>query len=327
MAQSPISRVPLGVAIAQSPATLNVMSVMRRYAPARTPVVFVGDTGTGKSFFAQILHALSGRRGSFVDVTAAELHPDRAESQIFGHVRGAYTGASNGRAGLLNVAHDGTALFDDFHLTDRNVQALLLRTIESRRYRPMGADRDLDLTCRIVFGVGEEPDKLVEEGRLLKDLRWRMGLCIVKVPPLSERVEEIGPLAQKFLGELLSDLSDGPQLVVDAAVALLELRHYAGNVRELRGLVEDAFLAARSRGAEAVDVEDLVEHVSENVRFDRSDRPRVRRAKVAWALCKTGGRIGEAAKLLGADRRTVAGVARDLACSKERLEARRARGA
>jgi len=260
-------------------------------------------------------------------VTAAELHPDRAESQIFGHVRGAYTGAASGRAGLLNVAQGGTLLFDDFHLMDRNVQALLLRTMESRRYRQMGADRDLDLACRIVFGVGEDLDALVEEGRLLKDLRWRMGLCTVKVPPLSDRIDEIGGLAQKFLGELLTDLSDGPQRVVDAAIALLELRRYAGNVRELRGLVEDAFLAARSRGAAAVDVEDLAEHVPENVRFDRSDRPRVRRAKVAWALCKTSGRIGEAAKLLGADRRTVAGVARDLAFSKERPEARRARGA
>lgn len=179
----------------------------------------------------------------------------------------------------------------------------------------MGADRDLDLDCRLLFGVADDLDKLVADGRLLKDLRWRMGLCVVTIPPLSKRIEEIGPLAQQFLQDQLSDLADGPQRVVDAAIALLELRSYAGNLRELRGLIEDAFLAARSRGAVAVEVEDVADQLIDGMRFDRNDHPRLKRAKVAWALCKAAGCIGDAAKLIGADRRTVAMVSRDLRSS------------
>lgn len=308
----------LGAAVVLSSATAEVMDRVKRYAPARKPVVFVGDTGTGKSFFAQILHELSGRKGPFMDVTAAEIHPDRAESQIFGHLRGAFTGAISRRAGLLNASQGGSLLFDDFHLMEPSVQALLLRTIETGRYRPMGADRDLDLDSRILFGVGDDLDKLVAEKKLLKDLRWRMGLCVVTVPPLSKRTEEIGSLAHRFLQDQLSDLADGPQRVVDAAVALLELRTYAGNLRELRGLIEDAFLTARSRGAPVVDVEDVADQLLDDVRFDRTDHPRVKRAKVAWALCKAGGCISDAAKLLGADRRTVAIVSRELRSSASR---------
>src|SRR6266545_4604302 len=214
MPQSSFVARALRAAVVVSSVTADVMERVKRYAPARTPVVFVGDTGTGKSFFAKILHELSGRGGPFVDVTAAELHPDRAESQIFGHVRGAYTGAVSRRGGLVNAAQGGTLLFDDFQLMERSVQALLLRAVESGRYRPMGADRDLDLDCRLLFGVAEDLDRLVADGRLLKDLRWRMGLCVVTIPPLSERIGEIGPLAQRFLQDQLSDLADGPQRVV-----------------------------------------------------------------------------------------------------------------
>ncbi|HET7790725.1 MAG TPA: sigma 54-interacting transcriptional regulator, partial [Gemmatimonadales bacterium] len=165
----------LNTAIAASEGTIRALERIHQYARAGTPVVFVGETGTGKSYFARGLHEASGRRGPFLDVTAGELDPGLALSQLFGHVRGSFTGAVGSRPGLLAEAAGGTLLLDDFHLMKRSLQAMLLRALERRVFHPVGSDRDVPLACRIVVGMSTAPDLLVARRRLLPDLRFRLG--------------------------------------------------------------------------------------------------------------------------------------------------------
>src|SRR2546427_5372959 len=145
-------------AVATSATMLDVLDRLRRYAESSTPVVLVGETGTGKSYFARVLHERSGRCGTFVDATAGELDPELAPSQLFGHVRGAFTGAVSQRVGLFGEAASGTLLFDDFHLLSSSLQYLLLAAFDLHAYRPVGTDRRLPVTCRLVVGLGEDPD-------------------------------------------------------------------------------------------------------------------------------------------------------------------------
>ncbi len=177
----------LSSVIALSGGMLDVLTKVTRYAPARSPVVFVGEPGTGKSLLAAAMHEASERLGPFVDVTAQELAPELARSALFGHVRGAFTGAERSHVGYLAQAERGTLLLDDFHLMGRSVQAMLLRAIERSAYRPVGAERDVPLSCRLVFGLGADPDRLVERRQMLPDLRGRLGFMVVRMPTLAER--------------------------------------------------------------------------------------------------------------------------------------------
>src|SRR5690242_3139436 len=247
--------------IALSGGVLDAVTKVMRYAAARTPVVFVGETGTGKSCFAEALHQASGRTGPFVDVTAQELAPELAPSALFGHVAGAFTGADRKHVGYLAQAERGTLLLDDFHLMRRSMQAMLLRALERGLYRQLGAERDVPVTCRLVFGVGEEPARLVERGRMLQDLRSRLGFMVVRLPSLAERREEIPALAQRFLGLAPEEtgVAPGPTRFTSSALEALSAHHYPGNVRDLRELVREGYLHAVQAGSTGLGIEHLDE--------------------------------------------------------------------
>ena len=296
--------------VATSATMLDVLDRVRRYAESSTPVVLVGETGTGKSYFARVLHELSGRSGNFVDTTAGELDPELAPSQLFGHVRGAFTGAVSRRVGLFVEAGAGTLLFDDFHLLPASLQYMLLAPFDLGAYQPDGTDRRLPVACRLVVGLGEELDVLVASGRMIKDLRFRLGHCLVRLLRLEERCEEIPSYAQLFLNQcpVETGLADGPRALMPEVVSLLEAGCYPGNLRDLKAVIVEAFLHARAGGAGAIGVEHVAEHVRVALTYEpRASRAR-QRATVLWALWKTGGNVSEAVRLIGASRRTVAAV-------------------
>ncbi|MGH7427593.1 MAG: sigma-54-dependent transcriptional regulator [Candidatus Methylomirabilaceae bacterium] len=291
---------------------LAVVRELEVFAPALTPVVFVGETGTGKTFFARALHELSGRAGDLTEKAGGEIRPELAESEIFGHVRGAFTGAVRDRAGLFARAGTGTLLFDDFHLLHRAVQYMLLGPFDTRTYRPVGSDHVVPLGCRLVIGIGEHPDVLVERKRLLPDLRYRLGHCIIVLPRLEERREEIALLAQRFLGQAaaLTGVADGPGAFAPEALGALEAGHYRGNLRDLRDALVPAYLRARRDGAGAVLLQHLPPQLQLALKFERgTDRATQRRVVSLW---KTGGHLGEAAELIGAHRNTVAALRLEL---------------
>lgn len=303
----------LGSAIALSAAMIDVVDKLRCYAPANTTVVLVGETGTGKTFFARALHELSRREGELTEMAAGQLRPDLAESQIYGHVRGAFTGAVKSRMGLFAHAGVGTLLFDDFHLLHRSVQYLLLGPFDTRKFLPVGADRPVPLGCRLVIGMGEHPDDLVGRKHMLKDLRYRLGHCIVRLPKLEERRDEIALLAYGFLEQApaVTGVLGGPSRFAPEAIQALEAAKFPGNLRDLREAVVQAYLHS-AQGNHEVRLEDLRSDLQTSLKFkrrgDRASQLRV----VSWALWKTGDRVQEAAELIGANRNTVGALRAEL---------------
>jgi DNA-binding NtrC family response regulator len=303
--QSPPQAGLLRRAIVASDVMSAVLGRIRLFAPADT-VVFEGDTGTGKSYLAEVLHQASGRPGAFVDVSAGEFEPGLALDQFFGHVRGAFTGAMMRHRGLFADAEGGTLLIDEFQLLERSQQAMLLRALERRVYRPIGYERDLPLTCSVVVGVEDSLDRLVKAERMAANLRSRLGHCIVRVPTLEQRREEIASFAQHFLAQcpVVTHAADGPTRFAVDALGVLEVASYPANLRDLREVVKAGYLLAR--GEEELRVKHLPEWVRVPLRYDRRMDAATKRRLAEWAMRTSGGHAGRAADRIGAHRNTIA---------------------
>jgi two-component system response regulator GlrR len=292
--------------VAVGPAMAYVYALIHRYARARTPLLLLGATGTGKTTVAELAHALSERAGPFVAHTARELDPNLERSQLFGHERGAFTGASDRHVGWLEEAGDGTLLLDDFHHLRRGSQMALLRALDRGAFRPLNARRDLAMRCRVIVGLEDRPEALLEQGRLIAELRYRLGFCEIRLPALTERREEIASLALRFLKRCPNEtgVSGGPMRFAPDVIPLLEAGTYPGNVRELKAIVVAAYLNAE--GAEKVRIEHLPECARRALTFEPRASHERQRDLVGWALWHSRGNISEAAKLVGAHRNTVA---------------------
>ncbi|OLD39486.1 MAG: hypothetical protein AUI57_03180 [Candidatus Rokubacteria bacterium 13_1_40CM_2_68_8] len=290
--------------VAQSPAMIEVMRCVDLYSRARTPLLLVGATGTGKTTLAELIHGCSGRVGPFCPHTAGEFDRSLEQSQIFGHERGAFTGAVDRHIGVLEEAGDGTLLLDDFHHLRRSTQTILLRVLDRGAFRRLHGSRDLPLRCRVVIGLVESPDDLVERGAMLAELRYRLGYCVIRLPALAERREDIPALALRFLHRCPNETQEaGPTRLAPEVLSVLEAAAWPGNVRQLEMVVRDAYLRAR-RGT-MVRLEHLSELVHLPVRFERrGDRAANARA-VRVALEATKGRVDGAARLLRMSRTTV----------------------
>jgi len=243
---------------------------------------------------------------------AGEVEPGLALDQLFGHVRGAFTGAMSRHRGLLAEAEGGTFLIDEFHLLRRSEQAKLIRALERRVYRPVGSERDVPVTCSVVVGVEEELDRMVAAGRMRANVRSRLGHCIVRVPTLEERRDEIASLAQYFLSQcpVMTHAPDGPTGFTPDALALLEVAEYPANLRDLREVVKRGYLLAR--GHEELDVSYLPQEMQVPLRYDRRMDRATKVHLVQWALRTSGGYIGRAAARIGAHRNTVRTLGRQV---------------
>src|SRR6266567_5356864 len=294
-------------AIAVSGVMAAVLGQIRLFAPAET-VVFEGATGTGKSYLAEALHEASGRRGAFIDVSAGEFEPGLALDQFFGHVRGAFTGAMSRHRGLFAEAEAGTLLIDEFHLLRHSQQAMLIRALERRVYRPIGYERDVPVTCAVLVGVEEGLDRLVARGRMRANLRSRLGQCVVRVPTLDERRDEIASLAHQFLRQCpaVTHAADGPIGLAPDALSMLEVANYPANLRDLREVVKAGYL--RARGRHEVGLEHLPEWVRIPLRYDRRLDRETKLRLAQWALRTSGGHVGKAAERIGAHRNTVSAL-------------------
>ncbi len=210
-----------------------------RYARSELPVLVSGPTGSGKELFARRVHALSGRTGEFVDVNCGALPAEIIESLLFGHRRGAFTGASEDSIGLIRSAHGGTLFLDELSSLPLAGQAKLLRAIETREVRPLGDGPKRAVDFRLVAAV-QDPASDVEAGVLRRDLAYRISGVVIDLACLAERREDIAPLARYFAGV------HGCEIDADAFCVLLA-HNWPGNVRELRAVVERASVGARTR--------------------------------------------------------------------------------
>lgn len=213
-------------------------------APTRLPIVIYGETGTGKELVAAEIHIRSGRKGAFVPINVCAVGDTMFEDTLFGHVRGAYTGALRDSPGVLREADGGTLFLDEIGGLGLPLQAKLLRAIETGVYRPLGASRDAHTYLRVLAATNEPLDALVQGGRFRPDLMHRLSGVVITIPSLADRSDDVPLLVDHFLRQLPRAPIGG---VSDAAVARLAAERWTGNVRELRQAVEAAAAFADER--------------------------------------------------------------------------------
>ena len=216
-----------------SPAIRRAAIVADRYARTRLPVLLVGATGTGKELFAQHIHERSGRSGPLVDVNCCALPRDIVESLLFGHARGAFTSATEGRVGHIQRSDGGTLFLDEFGSLIPEAQGKLLRVLDTGEVQPLGADAKRKVDLRVIGAAQDDISALVEAGRFRRDLFQRVAGVVIHLPALTSRQEDILPLADHFAHGI------GKRLESRAERVLLEYS-WPGNVRELRQVIERA---------------------------------------------------------------------------------------
>jgi len=293
-------------------------------AGSEISVIVLGETGVGKEVVSETLHRRSPRAGKpFVMLNCAALSESLLESELFGHERGAFTGAVRDKPGLVEAANGGTLLLDEVGEMPLGVQAKLLRVVEMREATRLGSVVPRRIDVRFVAATNRDLEALVDSGAFRRDLYFRLNGITLTIPPLRERRDEIAPLARQFAAEARTRAGRAarPDVVIDAAaIVLLERYDWPGNVRELRALIERAVLLAAGgpvlvdhlpadamsksirRIASAAVPESELE--VERERLDR-EQANLERQRVIQALERAGGNQTRAAKLLGMSRRTL----------------------
>ncbi len=236
----------LGALIGTSRAMRETYRLLELLADSDAPAILAGESGTGKELAARTVHQLSGRRdGPFFAVNTAAIAEGVTESELFGHEKGAFTGASRARSGYFELADGGTLLLDEIGEMPGPLQAKLLRVLEDGLVRRVGGRRETRVDVRVLAATNRQPRQAVEEGRLREDLFYRLSVFTIELPPLRRRGGDVALLCQHFVREL--DRKHGTTVAGVGEAALERLRAYAwpGNVRELRNVLERAVILAR----------------------------------------------------------------------------------
>lgn len=240
----PSANYPADALIGASPAMQDLFKRIALVAPADVPVLITGESGTGKELVARAIHRHSSRRtGPFLPICPAALSPSLIERELFGHVRGAFTGADRDRQGLLELAAGGTVLLDEVGDVPLPVQVKLLRALEHREVTPVGDARPRPVDIRVIAATNRPLEELMAQGLFREDLFFRLGVFRIHLPPLRQRREDVPALAEFFLRRAIGD--GGEARLSTEALAALRDRDWPGNVRELRNAVEHAAIVAR----------------------------------------------------------------------------------
>jgi DNA-binding NtrC family response regulator len=303
---------PEGLAlVGHSPAIIEVMKTLARVAPSQATVLVLGETGTGKELVARTIHRWSERASRrFVAVNCSALAEGLLESELFGHVKGAYTGAANARPGLFREADKGTLFLDEIGDISQGVQARLLRALQEHEIVPLGSEAPVKVDVRVVAATHRDLPELVRQGRFREDLYYRLDVVSLSLPPLRERRQDIPLLVDHFLRRLSSRHGRGPVAVDPEALRRLLGYDWPGNIRELQNVLERAVLLAE-QGVIGP------EHLATTVRPSAAALPEpaetpllrgledVEREHVARVLAATRGNREESSRILGISRRTL----------------------
>ncbi len=314
--------------VGSSPALLEVFKTIGRVARGDVPVLITGESGTGKELVARAIHGASARASEpLIAVNAAAIPRELLESELFGHERGAFTGAVDARLGRFREANGGTLFLDEIGDMPVDLQAKLLRVLQSGEVTPVGGRRPERVDVRVVAATHTDLEEAVAEGRFREDLLYRLRVVPIHMPPLRERPEDIPTLAEHFLQRYGAELAEGQPVLAPATVERLIDHDWPGNVRELENAIKRAlvlagsevlspddfgFLTARPPSVPtAADLESLVVDEARlalrgpDPAVYRELLPRVERAVIETVLDETGGNQIRAAALLGINRNTL----------------------
>lgn len=319
--------------VGSSPVIQEVFRRIALVAERNVPVLITGESGTGKDLVAQAIHQHSHRQGSFVPICIPALSETVVESELFGHVRGAFTGADHERRGLLEVANGGTAFIDEIGDIPINLQAKLLRVLETGELRPVGSSECRQATFRLIAATNRQLERRVADGQFRSDLFYRLNVFRIEMPPLRDRIEDIPALAERFLTDV-SRHGQQFQLSHDT-ITELQSRSWFGNVRELRNAIESASVVCRGDTISPEHLPDPVPSMVNSADWSQLDiESRLSNAVQAWTIAQLSaetshgvlydhllkavepaalnaalnhvkGQRGEAAKLLGIHRETL----------------------
>lgn len=286
--------------VAGSAAMQEVLELAARVAPLDTTVLVYGESGTGKEFIVRMIHDQSPRAGGpFVSINCAALTETLLESELFGHVRGAFTGAVRDKAGLFEVAGSGTLFLDEIGEVAPTVQAKLLRALQEREIRRVGGERTIKVNARVVAATNRDLRAAVDAGTFREDLYFRLGAFVITVPPLRDRREDIPPLVHDFVRRAAARVKKDVQNVSSDAMTALMNYDWPGNVRELEHAIERAVIVARGT---SIRLRELPPEVSQKSRRrasgDSLDLQALERDTIERALERFRGNRTQAAEAL-----------------------------
>jgi len=298
--------------LAVSPAMRQVLARVAQVAATPTTVLITGETGVGKEVVARAVHETSPRRERLlVALNCAAIPGELLESELFGHVRGAFTGAQSAREGKFELADGGTLFLDEIGDMPAPLQAKLLRVLEDSVVERVGSNKRIQVDVRVISSTNRDLAAAVRDGTFRQDLYYRLNVFHLRIPPLRERVEDVRPLAESFLARFGREFGKGTLWLSDDAVARLERHPWPGNVRELQNVMERAaVLAAPSSTIEERLVAELLPPEQSDPALADGLRlaPAIEvteRALVTQALEQCGGNKAEAARVLGVSERTL----------------------
>lgn len=288
----------------------NIIETIEQVAPTRTTVLITGESGTGKELVAQAIHQCSGRTGKFVPVHCSALPDNLIESELFGHERGAFTGAVEMRKGRFELAEGGTIFLDEIGEIPLHIQVKLLRVLENRSFERIGGSETIVTDARVVAATNRDLKKMVEEGTFREDLFYRLDVVSLEIPPLRERKEDIPLLVKHYLD--VFNKENGKDIgITETAMASLCAYAWPGNIRELRNCVERMVVLCRGKMIELENVPvDVREGVTPGIAKTVLAQPSCdlecnEKMLIERALNECGGNRTKAAEKLGISRRTL----------------------
>jgi DNA-binding NtrC family response regulator len=307
----------LGKIIGKSPAMLEVYKAVARAAPTKSTVLILGESGTGKELIARAVHQHSPRANRrFVAVDCGALTETILESELFGHVRGAFTGALADKKGVFEEAQGGTCFLDEIGGISANMQARLLRVLQEHEIRRVGGKDWVKVDVRVVAATNHNLEEAVGRGEFRQDLYYRLNVVAIRLPPLRERAEDIPLLARHFLQHYSQETGKSIMGLSDKAMELLCAYSWPGNIRELENAIEQAVALSYQPVLTPDDLATVRDHAvakssqddSQNGQFVFPDTPTLEEVKkryVLHALKQAGGNISRTAKILNIDRRSL----------------------
>ena len=297
--------------IGSSPAMQNVFAKIRRAAPSESTVLVTGESGTGKELVARAIHSLSSRADDeFVPVDCSALVESLLESELFGHVKGSFTGAFQTKHGLFELANHGTFFFDEISNLSLNIQAKLLRVIQEREFMKVGSQKRIKLDIRIIASSNRDLQQTIKEGTFREDLFYRLSVVPIHLPPLRERTEDIPLLAEHFIEKHNEKSHRQVQGISKRALEMLSSYFWPGNVRQLEHTIERILIL---EDCEVIEPEHLPTFITQRQGefqvfseegFTLED---LEKRYIQFILRRTKGKRQEAARILGINRKTLAG--------------------
>ena len=290
---------------------LDVLHLAETVAPTESTVLIQGESGTGKEIIARYLHDLSNRGdGAFLSINCGALPETLLESELFGHVRGAFTGAVRDRVGLFGAANGGTFFLDEIGETTPATQVKLLRVLQHREVIPVGASEAVPVDTRLIAATNRELDEEIRAGRFRSDLFYRLNVIAIHLPPLRQRPDDIPILADHFLNRIAAQRGEPVKRIHPAAIEVIQAYAWPGNVRELENAMERAVILTTTND---ITIAALPERVTTQ-RVEPLVSPRtppnptleaIERAYIMWVLGNEGGNKSKTAEVLGIDPSTL----------------------